>query len=353
MANLRQSLRQRAGLSDKDMDNDTRRTYARGINNYVEFCQSRGVNKIKDTFGGSGPLTFIQDWERSLESRGLSASTIHTYLAPVCKAYRINMQDVAKPRRKAADVVKGRTVGSRGHTERNSVRYEASVRLAEATGLRRAELLRLTPESFVHDESGALCVRVKGKGGKIQDQRILPQHLDNVLAILKTVNDNSGHLLTPAQMSGHVDYHAIRRECAREAYEYYKNIASTPEGRERLREELIARWNAHHSENPKPDRKGNPRCDETIHSAGLYNSIGTKIWYDSGGFFPNGFTAASKAAQRFLDALDGNYIIRAENRDRAASEGRQTVYDKLALTAVSVFHLAHWRNDVTVRHYML
>lgn len=43
-------------------------------------------------------------------------------------------------------------------------------------GLRRAELKRLTDADLVTDESGELCVRVKrGKGGKMQLQRILPQ----------------------------------------------------------------------------------------------------------------------------------------------------------------------------------
>ena len=31
--------------------------------------------------------------------------------------------------------------------------------------------------------------------------------------------------------------------------------------------------------------------------------------------------------------------------------GKETEYDRLALLAVSVFHLAHWRCDVTVHNY--
>ena len=32
--------------------------------------------------------------------------------------------------------------------------------------------------------------------------------------------------------------------------------------------------------------------------------------------------------------------------------GRAVAYDRLALMAVSVFHLAHWRAEVTVKNYM-
>ena len=41
------------------------------------------------------------------------------------------------------------------------------------------------------------------------------------------------------------------------------------------------------------------------------------------------------------------------SKQRAMELGRPTSYDRLALLAVSVFHLSHWRLDVTVSNYMI
>ncbi len=42
------------------------------------------------------------------------------------------------------------------------------------------------------------------------------------------------------------------------------------------------------------------------------------------------------------------YKIRGKNKQLALDHGLPTEYDKLAVMAVSVLHLLHWRNDVTI-----
>jgi hypothetical protein len=49
----------------------------------------------------------------------------------------------------------------------------------------------------------------------------------------------------------------------------------------------------------------------------------------------------------------GTYKLKGNNKKLAVENNLPTEYDKLALMAVSVFHLSHWRNDVTVASYML
>lgn len=46
------------------------------------------------------------------------------------------------------------------------------------------------------------------------------------------------------------------------------------------------------------------------------------------------------------------YFCRSGVRSSMEANGRAIRYDRLALMAVSVFHLAHWRADVTVKNYM-
>ena len=49
--------------------------------------------------------------------------------------------------------------------------------------------------------------------------------------------------------------------------------------------------------------------------------------------------------------INSPYICRGSIRRNMMQNGRAIRYDRLALMAVSVFHLAHWRADVTVAHY--
>ncbi|MEG2200131.1 MAG: hypothetical protein RRY25_07600, partial [Anaerovorax sp.] len=52
-------------------------------------------------------------------------------------------------------------------------------------------------------------------------------------------------------------------------------------------------------------------------------------------------------------AVQGQYHLRGKNRELAVEAGFPVAYDRLALMAVSVFHLSHWRADVTVDNYIL
>ena len=57
--------------------------------------------------------------------------------------------------------------------------------------------------------------------------------------------------------------------------------------------------------------------------------------------------------RRDLTSGHGVYSLRGELRARAQALGRPTEYDRTALMCVSVWHLAHWRAEVTVSHYMI
>ena len=51
--------------------------------------------------------------------------------------------------------------------------------------------------------------------------------------------------------------------------------------------------------------------------------------------------------------MSGQYKLRGKNRDLAKRMGFQSTFDRLAVLATSIFHLAHWRNGVTVRNYIM
>ena len=50
--------------------------------------------------------------------------------------------------------------------------------------------------------------------------------------------------------------------------------------------------------------------------------------------------------------MDKPYITRGKVKQELLDAGRPVVFDRLALMAVSVLHLAHYREDVTVKNYM-
>ncbi len=50
--------------------------------------------------------------------------------------------------------------------------------------------------------------------------------------------------------------------------------------------------------------------------------------------------------------IKGVYKLRGKNREKALKDGLAVEYDRLAVFAVSVFHLSHWRLD-SLTNYLL
>ena len=53
------------------------------------------------------------------------------------------------------------------------------------------------------------------------------------------------------------------------------------------------------------------------------------------------------------DQVEGEYKLRGETKRLAELHGLPVSYDRLAVMAVSIYHLAHWRLDVTVDNYLI
>ena len=334
MATLRHDMRHYA-LSNIT-DDDTKSSYSHNIDKFCSWLEERdGRNrKMKDLKGEKKDL--INEYCNHLQTRGLSSHTIHTYLAPVCKAFQVKMDKISKPVRKAADITRGRMSDAnlQGKREAQMERYARSVRFQRGVGIRRAELGDLTAGDLTEDESGELCVVVKrGKGGKRQLQVILPEYRDAVRQVFAAAEaaglGPDAKLFTEKEMKNHIDYHALRAELAQEAYRYYLNEV-TAGRKEELKERLVARWNAFHEAH--------------------YQIVQTP----SGRYVPAEKNNNSKT-KKFCDELNmtSEYIMRGDNRVKAMEEGALGHYDRVALLCVSAFHLSHWRNDVTTSHYMI
>ena len=205
----------------------------------------------------------------------------------------------------------------RSREEEQSGRYSLSVELQKALGVRRAELARLKPEDLQSDIWGLYVVVERGKGGKYQEQRILPADEKRVQEIFSRGLPGRP-ILAPSDIGPKIDYHAMRAEHAREAYRYYLELCRDPARREFLRARLNGALMVQH---PFRDERDRARVQAEFEAD--------------------------------MDRGGGVYKLRGELRSLAIERGRPVEYDRVALMAVSVFHLSHWRNEVTISHYMV
>lgn len=292
-------------------DNHTITAYKKDCKAFAAFCRGEGI-KTPDRLR-EDPLRALQDYEQALEKQHYSAQTIHRYLAAPAKALGVDMGDIQKPKRTSGQITRGRDeeANAQGRAEASQTRFARLVEFQSVVGIRRAELGHLRGRDLCKDESGQWCVRVEsGKGGKEQYQRVLPADLDVVVRTFRGV-DPDARVFSKDEMNNKINLHGMRAEHARDAYTYYLDrIQSDPDGAQELRLELVARWRTAH---------------------------------------PNG--NATKFQAIITDRSP--YMLRGENRKKAAAEGRPIEYNRLALVAVSVFHLSHWRLDVTVTNYMV
>lgn len=265
------------------------------------FCkQTYGCRHFEDC------SPHIQDYADHLVKEGKSAATIHTYLAGVCFVFDVPLEQIKKPIRHAADATRSR--GHKKSDRRKDTKAEYSPRLSkfvEAVHIRRHECQSLRQDCLTVDESGYLCVDVrKGKGGKQQLQRVPFGSEELVRSYFD--GDAEKFVFSKEEMGNKLDLHHHRHMGALKAYRgYEQRLKDDPTYREQLIREIKDRW-----------RKFNART------------------------LPE-------------HELSGNYIMRGRNRELAKRYGFQYSFDRLAVLATSIFHLAHWRTNVTVVHYLL
>lgn len=114
------------------------------------------------------------------------------------------------------------------------------------------------------------------------------------------------YVFTRQEVQNKIDLHHLRAVLAQRAYRYYfERLRNEPEYRAQLEQEIKVRWQ-------------------------LYNK---KRWKQH--------------------ELEGVYKLRGSNLELDRRLGWPTEYDRLAVMAVSVFHLSHWRCDVTISNYLL
>ena len=291
----------------------TRNSYEKHYAFFIDYCRKNHNCKSKEECG-----LYIQEYADYLFEQGKSASTIHTYIAPVCRYHGISMSAITKPKRKVSKNKRSRyreNKYQRSDQQYENKQYSTVANFQSRVGIRKNELKKLTFENFKQDESGYWCIEVmRGKGGKYHLQRILPEDVDFVKEYF--ITESKDKIFKDSDFSEHMDYHHLRALQAQKAYWYYYNQLHTGDKKTdanaayRMRGELMKRWNKYNLDESGKARK-----------------------------FP------------FSDTK-GVYKLRGDNRRKALTDGLPVEYDRLAVYMVSVFHLSHWRLD-TLTNYLL
>lgn len=306
-------------------NNRTGTSYKKCIKNFAKWAKENGHKRPEDI-----TKEVVQEYEQCLESnpKGYSPATIHTYLAPVCAATGVPMDQIRKPKRTSGTITRGRDhdAGGRelqqntqGRRQESNPKFSRLVALQRVTGIRRAELRRLTGADLIQRGKGFYIIVQRGKGGKRQEQYILPKDVDTVRQIFEGIGPEQ-KVFSKKEMNNKINLHGFRAQHGKECYEHYvRIISSRPDAADRLRKTLLSRWEAAHERLRMEDP-----------------------------------AAWQRQRDRFVKDMDDRpYVLRGDNASKAVTAGLPVEYNRLALMCVSVFHLSHWRLDVTVTNYLI
>ena len=304
-------------------NNRTRVMYKRCINQFTAWAKEKNCKYVEDITKDT-----IQEYEEFLEEhpKSYSEATIHTYLAPICVAAGVPMEEIRKPKRLSGNISRSRRTNTvrlkeknlQGLQEEKNLKYARVVALEKAVGIRRAELAKLCGEDLDFRDGDCFIVVRRGKGGKRQEQYILPQDVDIVRAIFQSVGAEE-KVFSKEEMNNKIDFHGMRAAHARRCYAYYvERIEADQSFAADMRFKLMERWLEAHE----------PLC-----------FMDSKSWLRQRTLF-----------EQEMD--DRPYKLRGDNLSKALASGAPTEYNRLALMCVSVLHLSHWRLDVTVTNYV-
>ena len=237
----------------------------------------------------------------NMRERGMSPSSIHTSASAIACGLGVKMD-------RFGTISRG--LSTKGRDDQG-VRTNRNERICSATrdiGIRRSEMARLRGRDLVERDGRLFVIVERGKGGKYQEQLIMPRHEERVRDLFRGVGkDEYVFSREEVQATHEANLHALRREVAQEAYCRYS--AMSEEEREPYRQLIKERFEA------------NPNKAEREEYS--------KIKWDSP-YWPR-----NQELKRQLKA-----------------NGFDLPLDRFALMATSVLHLSHYRDSVVVKNYL-
>lgn len=158
----------------------------------------------------------VETYLQSGIDRGLSAYTLSTQRAALCKLYGCTARDfnIKLPERLRRDIQRSRNDVTRDYSFSKEKNADI-LAFARATGLRRHELAAVTPGQIRLNVNGSVTLcDVTGKGGKVRDITVLAG-MEN--AVLRHAGKDPERRIF-ASVPSHMDVHGCRRDYANALY---------------------------------------------------------------------------------------------------------------------------------------
>ena len=287
---------------------------------YVKHMSSHGV-PVRDKAGA-----IKTDSAGNAVYRACAATSVEQYSKGVAVALGVKWTDLGSPRPSITSKTRSTGINARANAARQSAQNTSAVRFCELVGSRRGVTERLTGKDWFQSSTGQWGVSLmRDKHGKNNFHVIAPEHVEEVASYFAGKGPND---LIFGKIDSHVDTHGIRAEHARSELARYTELCKSPSYRAELRAHLIARFT-------------DPVYGNATYLAKM--AKGDKV-------------GAQRVLKSFCwNALDNRtpYSLRGANRVAAITNNRPLDYDRLALTAVSVFCVDHWRNSTTIEYYIV
>ena len=85
-------------------NNRTRTSYKRAITRFTKWAKEHNIKKQSDI---TEEVIQLYQLDLNDDPKQYSVATIHTYLAPICKAVDINMNRIRKDKRSSDKIIRG------------------------------------------------------------------------------------------------------------------------------------------------------------------------------------------------------------------------------------------------------
>lgn len=193
---------------------NTFKAYLKHGEHFIDWCISFKGCK---TYGKSLEelRQYAPDYLKAREAEGLSLYSLKSEKSALGKIFGGEIPYKFKEQRKVINITRSRGKAVRD-THFSPERNQELVTIAKATGGRREDISKLTPQSFIADHKGRLwVVFTQSKGGRDRISPVLPQYTEAVTNIIKGKPDNEpifDHINTNA------DIHSYRRYYAQTLY---------------------------------------------------------------------------------------------------------------------------------------
>lgn len=150
---ISRKLRDEANIFFSRYENNvTRSSFIRNYARFIEYCRKEHNCKTKEECKEQ-----IFKYIDYLKEKGYTASTIHTYLAPVGLYHGVSLTEMNLPKRHNADNIRSRKKKKyRASADTKNPLYYRTVEFQKRVGIRRNELKNLRNNDFGYDEVATL-----------------------------------------------------------------------------------------------------------------------------------------------------------------------------------------------------